>query len=270
MARRAKVKPFPNFSNHAEGPINTLPSRIESIPVSRIIGSVDKADQLTPTFLPRDVKSRSARYRSVQRAMLQGVELPPIEVYLLNREYYVIDGHNRTAAAIANGVRYLDAVVHECVLPRRGPAGLLAAERQRFERRTGLTRVDFTRPGSYDRLLGEILRYRDTLREKDPDITTRAAAQHWYHEVFVPIAEPLDLGAMNLAFPGLTVSDLYYAVRDHQAYLEEATGKPVSVIEAIADLQRLHPPPLTARVLRPLQRHARRAVWRITGGPPAT
>jgi hypothetical protein len=270
MARRSKVKAFPNFSEQSGGPINTLPERVEVIPVSRIVGSVDKAEQLTPTFLPKDVKSRSARYRSVQRAMLEGVELPPIEVYLLDREYYVIDGHNRTAAAIANGVRYLDAIVHECVRPKRGPAGMLAAERQRFERRTGLTRIDLTRPGSYDRLLDEILQYRVRLRELDPDISTRAAAQHWYNEMFVPIAEPLDLGAMTLAFPGLTVSDLYFVVRDHQAYLEDINKVPVSAAEAIADLQRLHPRPLTARVLRPLQRHARRAVWRMTGGPPAT
>jgi hypothetical protein len=66
------------------------------------------------------------------------------------------------------------------------------------------------------------------------------------------------------------VSDLYFVVRDHQAYLEDVSKEPVSTAEAIADLRRRHPRPLTALVLRPLQRRARRAVWRMTGGPPAT
>jgi ParB/Sulfiredoxin domain len=270
MARRKPVKPFPYF-RHASGslPVNTLPPRVDTIPVARIKGSVDKAGQLTPTFLPKKENVRSSRFRSIMQALARGVELPPIEVYYVKREYYVIDGHHRVAAAIANGVKYIDAVVHECIVPEKKPADYLANVRVRFERRTGLNRIDFTKPESYARLLTEILAYRDNLRRTDPDVSTREAARRWYREVFVPIAEPLDLGATTLAFPGRTVSDLYFAVRDHQAYLEQESGTPVSAADAVADLQKRHPRPITARVLRPLQRHARRAVWRMTGGPPA-
>jgi hypothetical protein len=190
-------------------------------------------------------------------------------VYYLNREYYVIDGHHRVATAIATGVKYIDALVQESIVPETGPADRHANIRIRFERRTGLTRIDFTNPESYTRLMNEILAYRDVLRKDDPDVTIRQAARHWYREVFVPIAEPLDLGAATLTFPGRTVSDLYFVVRDHQAYLEQSEGIPVTAAEAIQDLQKRNPHPITARVLRPLHRHARRAVWRMTGGPPA-
>lgn len=270
MARRGPVKPFPYFGDEkGSSPVNTLPVRSGPIPVARIKGSVDKARQLTPTFLPKGQKARSPRFRSIMQAMARGVELPPIEVYYLNREYYVIDGHNRVAAAIANGVSYLDALIHECIVPVKSPEDFLANVRTRFERRTGLTRIHFTQPESYRRLLGEVLAYRDSLRAEDPEISTREAARRWYRTVFVPIAEPLDLGAATLAFPGRTVSDLYLAVCDHRTYLEQTTGQPVTAAEAVVDLQKNHPNPLTARVLRPLQRHARRAVWRVTGGPPA-
>ncbi len=195
--------------------------------------------------------------------------MPPIEVYYLNREYYVIDGHHRVAAAIANDVKYIDALVQECIVPERRPKDRLANVRIRFERRTGLNRIDFTNVESYDRLLAELLAYRECVRENDPGATLRQAARQWYREVFVPIAEPLDMRALTLAFPGRTVSDLYFAAKDHQAYLEQATGHPVTPAEAVADLQRLHPRPLTARVFRPLHRRARRAIWRVTGGPPA-
>jgi hypothetical protein len=250
-------------------PINTLPPRLDSVPVARIKGSVDKARQLTPTFLPKREKNRSARFRSIMQATVKGVVMPPIEVYYLNREYYVIDGHHRVATAIATGVKYIDALVQECIVPETRPADKHANIRIRFERRTGLTRIDFTNPESYTRLMNEILAYRDVLRKDDPDVTIRQAARHWYREVFVPIAEPLDLGAATLTFPGRTVSDLYFVVRDHQAYLEQSEGIPVTAAEAIQDLQKRNPHPITARVLRPLHRHARRAVWRMTGGPPA-
>ena len=250
-------------------PVNTLPAYMGTIAVARITGSVSKAHNLTPTFLPRAEKEHSRRFRSIMRAMQAGVELPPIEVYALNNQYYVIDGHNRVAAAIARGVGYLDAEIHECIIPERSSEDRLVNARTRFVRRTGLTRIDLTQAESYEKLLSEILAYRDMLRQKESDLSTREAARRWYREVFVPVAEPLDLGAAALAFPGRTVSDLYLAVGEHRAYLEQTTGAPVSVADAVADLQKRHPSPLTARVLRPLQRHARRAVWHITGGPPA-
>ena len=270
MARRTKVKSFPSFAAPGNGPVNTLPVRAGPIPVRRIVGSVDKADRLTPNFLPIDEQLRSPRFRSVQQALKRGVELPPIEVYALYRDYYVIDGHNRVAAAIANGVHYLDALVHECVLPEYSPENRLANERMRFERRTGLSRIHFTQGTSYARLLEELLAYREQLRSSDPTISLRDAARRWYREVFVPIAEPIDLGATVLALPGRTVSDLYLAVRDHQEELTAQRGAAVTMEEALTDFQALHARPLPSRVFRPLQRHARRALWRFTGGPPAS
>ncbi|HXT35981.1 MAG TPA: ParB N-terminal domain-containing protein [Chloroflexota bacterium] len=267
MARRTAIKRFPFYSDAARGALNTLPARPAEVAVARITGSVDKANQLTPTFLPKREKERSPRFRSVRKAMKEGIELPPIQVYALGRDYYVIDGHHRVAAAIASGVHFLDAEVLECIVPERSYADQLANARMRFERRTGLTRLACSRVEYYGRFLTEILAYRDTLRREDPDVTTREAAQRWYRECFVPVAEPLDLGATAEAFPGRTVSDLYLAVEDHRAYLEDAVNAPVTMQEAVADLQKQHPRPLTTRVLRPLHRHARRAVWRVTGGP---
>lgn len=270
MARRKPVKPFPYFVAGGQNPINTLPVRAEAVPVARIVGSVSKAHRLTPTFLPREQKMHSRRFQSVRQAIRRGVVMPPIEVYGLRREYFVIDGHNRVAAAIADGVHYLDANIYECLLPEERLEDRLANVRMHFERRTGLRRIHLTDPPAYARVLEEIRAYRDALRATDPDLTLRQAVPRWYREVFVPIAEPLDLGATALAFPGKTVSDLYLAVRDHRQALEQERGLPVPLAEALADFQARHPSPRSSRVLRPLHRHARRAVWRMTGGPPPT
>jgi hypothetical protein len=270
MARRKPVKPFPYFVADGRNPINTLPVRAEPVPVSRIVGSVSKAHRLTPTFLPKEQKMRSRRFQSVRQAARRGAQLPPIEVYGLRGEYYVIDGHNRVATAIADGAHYLDANIYECVLPEESLEDRLANAHMHFARRTGLRRIRLTDPASYARLLDEIRQYRDSLQATDPEVTLREAAHRWYRELFVPVAEPLDLGATALAFPGKTVSDLYLDVSDHRRALEAERGAPVSMAEAVADFQERHPSPLPGRVLRPLHRHARRAVWRMTGGPPPT
>ena len=54
---------------------------------------------------------------SLGGAMRAGQALPAIEVYALGEEYYVVDGHHRVAAARALGQLYLDALVHEFLLP---------------------------------------------------------------------------------------------------------------------------------------------------------
>lgn len=268
MARRSPVKPFPYFRDAGRDPINTLPVRVLSIPVSRIVGSVGKADNLTALFLPRKQKARSRRFRSIQQAMQRGVQLPPIEVYGLRREFYVIDGHNRVAAALANGLAYLDAYVHECILPERSPEDRLVNVRMHFERRTGLGRIHFTHAGDYSCLMDELKAYRDRLKLADSHVTLREAARRWYRDVFVPTAERLDFGATAEAFPGKTVSDLYLMVVDHRAALERERGCAIAPAEALADFQAAHPVPLPARVLRPLHRYTRRFVWHVGGGPP--
>ena len=98
---------------------NRRPGRVVPIEVRRVVGSVDavKRASLTPRFLPRRGGAQEPRYRSVLAAMRAGQELPAIEVYALGEEYYVVDGHHRVAAALALGQLYLDALVHEFLLP---------------------------------------------------------------------------------------------------------------------------------------------------------
>jgi len=101
------------------GAWNRRPGRVVPIEVRRVVGSVDEVKRaaLTPRFLPRWGGTHAPRYRSVLAAMQAGHALPAIEVYALGEEYYVVDGHHRVAAARALGQLYLDALVHEFLLP---------------------------------------------------------------------------------------------------------------------------------------------------------
>ena len=113
-----RLKSF-EAARRCAGAWNRRPGRVVPIEVRRVVGSVDEVKRaaLTPRFLPRWGGTQAPRYRSVLAAMQAGQALPAIEVYALGEDYYVVDGHHRVAAARALGQLYLDALVHEFVLP---------------------------------------------------------------------------------------------------------------------------------------------------------
>jgi hypothetical protein len=113
-----RLKSF-EAARRCAGAWNRRAGRVVPIEVRRVVGSVDEVKRatLTPRFLPRWGGTQAPRYRSVLAAMQAGQALPAIEVYALGEEYYVVDGHHRVAAARALGQLYLDALVHEFLLP---------------------------------------------------------------------------------------------------------------------------------------------------------
>ena len=84
-----------------------------TIPVERIVGSVDGGSQLFDRdFRPTDERARD-RFQSVWVAMRTGEPLPSIEVYRWHGDYFVADGLHRVAAARAMGHQYIGAEVTE-------------------------------------------------------------------------------------------------------------------------------------------------------------
>ena len=134
--RRAReAHPLPNlYRVHPEArlaPIREL--GLISIPVAEIVGTaVEGADQRGPDFRPlRAFRSSNweARWQRLQAASDQLASLPPIDVLQMPDGYWVTDGHNRVAVALANGQVDIDADVRAVVLPGQGPvrpAGPLA------------------------------------------------------------------------------------------------------------------------------------------------
>jgi len=113
--RQRSVKAF-HVAAAAAGAIATRPLGLHVIPVSQITGSVGRWRELDANFRPR-LGQRHAhcdeRRRRIETAMCRGVTLPPIVVYRLQSEYFVLDGHHRVAAAKALGQLFIDADVIE-------------------------------------------------------------------------------------------------------------------------------------------------------------
>jgi hypothetical protein len=91
------------------------------VPVERIKGTaVEGPPQRGGDFLPlRERRSDDwrARWQRILRAVDGLVTLPPVELIKFGDDYFVVDGHNRVAAALYTGQDEVDAVVQELRLP---------------------------------------------------------------------------------------------------------------------------------------------------------
>ncbi|MGH2368335.1 MAG: ParB N-terminal domain-containing protein, partial [Chloroflexota bacterium] len=185
-------------------------------------------------------------------AMASGQALPPLQLYKLGYDYYILDGHHRVAAARTLGIRELEAEVTEFLSSSNAEQQRVFAERREFERITGLNRVGATRPGTYPRLLEMIKEYTETERRARPASPAAAtapkdgtppagtgqpspdeprpshaeaeafkeAARHWYYAFFQPMAQRIRARRLGQAFPGERTADILVRLRDFRA--EEA------------------------------------------------
>jgi hypothetical protein len=94
---------------------------IQTIPVDEIGGTaVGPPNQRSMDFLPlKPFRSPNwqDRWRRVRAATERLAVLPPIDVLRFADRYWVVDGHNRVAAALYTGQREIDADVVELILP---------------------------------------------------------------------------------------------------------------------------------------------------------
>ncbi len=99
---------------------------VRPIPVDLIAGTaVGGATQRGGDFLPlRPFRSRNwqARWARIRAAIDRLDILPPIDVVRFADRYWVLDGHNRVAAALYAGQVEIDANVVELVPPSQAPS----------------------------------------------------------------------------------------------------------------------------------------------------
>jgi hypothetical protein len=96
------------------------PHGLQIIPLDRIVGTTRHPSQNTADFLPLpDLRGRNwqGRWQRITRATDDLSVLPAVELTQVGADYYVADGHNRVAAALAAGAVAVDADVTELVMP---------------------------------------------------------------------------------------------------------------------------------------------------------
>jgi hypothetical protein len=218
---------------------------VQQVPVSSIVGSVNRYRDFDREFLPTQSFTRP-RWESVDMARLTDVTLPPVQLYKVDSAYFVKDGNHRVSVAREMGMDYIDAEVIECAT--RVPianimdqqALLRLAEYARFLEQTQLDRlrpgvkIEFTSLGRYDTLFEHISAHRwyMGIDQKRP-IEWEEAVLDWYDHIYAPVIHAIRENRILDKFPRHTEADLYLWIMDHRWYLREDTGQDVGPQTAV-------------------------------------
>jgi hypothetical protein len=93
----SEAKCFCRVQN-CDGTFDLIDRGVYSVPLKQIVGSVGKCLDFDSEFRPKSHVPLD-RVISIKRAMLEGKPIPPILLYKIKDEYYVMDGNHRIAAA---------------------------------------------------------------------------------------------------------------------------------------------------------------------------
>jgi uncharacterized ParB-like nuclease family protein len=223
---------------------------VQEIPLDRVVGSAaapSKTGDFDPLFLPMNRRNRD-RWTRIYQEMVEGDELPPIDVYKVGDSYYVIDGHHRVSVARSLGRPTINARVVE--VRTRAPLGpnidaaalLRAAEYAAFLETTQLhrmrpeARLECSRLGRYDEILKHILGHGYFLGlQKGRAVPLPEAAASWYDNVYKPIAEAIRTHNVLQQLPGWTEADLYVEITHRWLKLSEGgvAAGPDPAVEAL-------------------------------------
>jgi hypothetical protein len=83
-----------------------------TVAVKSIIGSVGRADDFDSSFLPTNEHTQD-RWTRIDRAWRAGEFLPPVDLYKVGDQYFVVDGNHRVSVAHVMGQDFIDAEVTE-------------------------------------------------------------------------------------------------------------------------------------------------------------
>lgn len=241
---------------------------LRMVAVERVVGSVGRADALDGRFryrrgiAPHGAEDRVRRMRQ----LFESGRVPPLDLYRVGNDYFVVDGHHRLRVALERGQLEVEAQVVEYLPDHSDPADAVFHERRAFVRATSLREVHATEVGRYPRLLSRVQDHRhDLVREHaartanrrrppfappieaPPDL--RAAARDWYEREYLPVAEVLRAERLPERFRGKALGDLYGYVCDHRWYLSERRGFDVGLDDALLDFVHRNAPEPPAEAL---------------------
>jgi uncharacterized ParB-like nuclease family protein len=188
-----------------------------TVPLNRIVGSVGRYQDFDGRFRIRS-HLPAERLEKIKSKMKAGKALPPVKLYQIKNEYYVLDGNHRIAAANELGRGEIKAWVIEFLPSKGSKENLLYREKARFEEHTRLPHsIELTDFGQYEHLIEQISRHRDYLETNAAaPIDRQEAGKDWYETIYKPLIAIIKKGGLIEYFPGRTPADLYTFISVHQ------------------------------------------------------
>ena len=205
-----------NEQQEKEEDVEFIEHGVKTIDLEKIIGSVGKYYDFDSQFRPKKHIS-GKRFTNIKQMMRDGKLLPPVKLYQIRNDYYVLDGNHRVAAAKELGQFDIQAKVIELLSSKNTMENLLYIEKNKFYEKTGLPeKIDLTEVGKYNFLEKQIKNHKNHLthisgRESD----FKKAAKDWYNTIYIPLTTIINNGQLLKYFPKRSVADLYTYIAYH-------------------------------------------------------
>jgi len=213
---QAKVRSFSD-QQQKEAAFDSRVRGVRTVPIERIVGSVGRYQDFDDRFRLRQ-HVPSERLQRVKMAMREGRPLPPVKLYQIKDDYYIMDGNHRIAVAKELGHDEILAHIIEFIPSANTLQNILFRERAAFTDRTELTReIKLTEVGQYSALLSQISAHQEFLRKGRKNAVPYAeAARDWYRSIYRPLCMIIRRGRLMGNFPGRSVADMYVYISTHQ------------------------------------------------------
>ena len=205
-----------NEEQAKEEDVQFIDHGIQTVALEQITGSVGKYTDFDSRFRPKKHVS-AKRFKEIKRKMREGGSLPPVRLYQIRNDFFVLDGNHRVAAAKELGWTEIQAKVVELLSGRNTMENLIYIEKKKFHEKTGLReKIDLTEVGKYKFLETQIQKHQVYLASQSGrDCDYNKAARDWYNTIYVPMTAIISSGGLTKYFPERTVSDLYAYISFH-------------------------------------------------------
>ena len=220
--------------------LSTVDVGIRPVKVDGIVGSVGRCLDFDPKFKFRGKNNTKDRYNSIKRALEGGVILPPVELYKIKDEYYVVDGHHRISAGKEMGQEYVDARIIEYLPARDSPENTLYLRRFDFEQKMDVREVFLSRPSGYDRLTWQIDLHQQHLAHKmGREVSIKDAAHDWFYSIYQPVVQKIGEEGLTLQLKDATLGDIYLYLTEDLQLSNKRNGHYLDLAEAIREVDLL-------------------------------
>jgi len=205
---------------------------LQEVPLENIRGSVGRFDDFNAAFLPRK-EFLQERWQNVEVAMLEG-KTPPVDLYQVGQDYYVMDGNHRVSVARQRGLDTIEAYVTKFTGDESSDEVsdvdkiFIESERAAFLENSGNANIHeaeaivFTCPGCYEVVTKQIEDYRQgTQQQENRPLSFEQAFAEWNQEVYAPALEAIHQNDLVSKFPDRTEADLFIWTSQNSAELED-------------------------------------------------
>ena len=234
-------------------PNNETYQGMQTIPVASIVGSEDRYNDFDNQFFPKSTHLKN-RWESIDRAHLESIILPPVNLYELGGLYFVRDGNHRVSVARARGIEFIDAEVTSLRTEIKLKPGysmkylvkqIIAYEKRIFYSETNFGDItddwcmDFTSAGQYDVIYNHILTHQYYINmNKTEEISMTEAVQSWYEKVYLPVTKVILDSRIMRKFRKRTVCDLYVWLIKYWDELKKKFGDDYPLNQVLEDFSR--------------------------------